>query len=98
MLPLLETFLEPILGNNFQCRRHFFFLDVFNILKSSSLLMQTLFLETEVIRRQIRETGWMFHFSNPFLGQKVLDRERLVSWRIFTVENPLVGLKFRPFS
>jgi hypothetical protein len=32
------------------------------------------------------------------LGQKLLDRERLVSWSIVMVENPIVGSKFRPFS
>jgi len=37
MLPLLETFLELLLWNSFQCHRHFFFLDVFSILKSSQL-------------------------------------------------------------
>jgi len=36
MLLLLETFLELILCNSFQCRRHS--LDVFSIMKSSSLL------------------------------------------------------------
>jgi hypothetical protein len=35
MLPLLEAFLELLLGNVFQC--HHVYLDVFNILKSSSL-------------------------------------------------------------
>jgi hypothetical protein len=36
MLPLLEKFLELLLWNSFQCRRHIF-LNVFNILKYSSL-------------------------------------------------------------
>jgi len=36
MLPLLETFLELLLWNSFQCCHHIF-LDVFSILKSSSL-------------------------------------------------------------
>jgi len=36
MLPLLETFLELLLWNSFQCH-HYISLDVFNILKSSSL-------------------------------------------------------------
>jgi len=38
----------------------------------------------------------MFHFSNRFLGLKLLDKERLVSWRIVIVENPIVGSIFRP--
>jgi hypothetical protein len=38
MLPLLETFLELLLWNIFQCHRHFcFFPNVFSVLKSSSL-------------------------------------------------------------
>jgi hypothetical protein len=41
---------------------------------------------------------WVFYFSNRFWGQKRLDRERLVSWSIVMVENPIVGPKFRHFS
>jgi hypothetical protein len=41
-------------------------------------LRQTLFLETEVIQSQFRGKEWVLHFSNRFLGQKLLDRERLV--------------------
>jgi hypothetical protein len=33
--------------------------------------------QTEVIRCQIRGIGWVFHFSNRFLGQKLLDRSAL---------------------
>jgi hypothetical protein len=36
-------------------------------------------------------TGWVFHFSNRFLGQKLLDRESLVSWSTVMVDNPTVG-------
>jgi hypothetical protein len=39
----------------------------------------------------MRGREWMFHFSNRFLGQKLLERERLVSWSIVMVENPVVG-------
>jgi hypothetical protein len=46
----------------------------------------------------MREIGWVFHFSNGFLGQKLLDRERLVSWSIVVVENRIIGPKFRPLS
>jgi len=38
----------------------------------------------------------VFHFSNRILGQKLLDRKRLVSWSIVMVENPVVGPEFRP--
>jgi hypothetical protein len=61
-------------------------------------LRQTLFLDTEIVRTQIRGVGWIFHSSNRFLGQKLLDRECLVSWSIVMVENPIIGPKFRPFS
>jgi len=52
-------------------------LDVFSILISC--------------RNQIRGRGLVFHFSNPFLGQKLLDRERLVSWIVVMVENQSLG-------
>jgi hypothetical protein len=42
--------------------------------------------------------GWVFHFGNRFLGQKPFDEERHVSWSIVTLENPIVGPKFSPFS
>jgi len=47
---------------------------------------------------QIRGLGWVFHFSNLIFGQKLLDREYLVSWSTVMVENPIVGPMFRPFS
>jgi hypothetical protein len=72
---------------------------VFSILKSSSPLGRLYFWkQPEVIRNQIRGTGWVFSFSNRFLGHKLLERERLVSWSIVIVKNPIVGPKFRPFS
>jgi len=40
----------------------------------------------------------MFHFSNRYLGQKVLDMESLVSWNNVMVEHRVVGPKFRYFS
>jgi hypothetical protein len=62
-------------------------------------LRQTLFMKTaKVIRSQIRETGWVFSYSNRFLAQKLLGRERLLSWSIVIAENNIVGPKFRPFS
>jgi hypothetical protein len=39
----------------------------------------------------------VLHIINRFLGQKLLDRELLVSWNIVMVENPIVGTKLRPF-
>jgi hypothetical protein len=72
MLPLLETFLELLLLNIFQCRE--ILLNVFNILKSSSLWGRLYFWKQPgAIRSQIRGTGWVFPFSNRFLGQKLLD-------------------------
>jgi hypothetical protein len=59
---------------------------------------QTLFLETtKVIRKQMKGTVWVFHFSDRFLGQKLLDRTHLMSWNVVMVENPIVGTKFRHF-
>jgi hypothetical protein len=97
MLPLLETFLELLLWNSFQYRRHFFYAR-FQYPEIFVPLRQTLFLEpAEVIWSQIRETEWVLNFSNRFLGQKLLDRKRLVSWSIVMVENPIVGPKLRFF-
>jgi len=74
------------------------FFDVFSIMKFSSLYSRLDFRkQPEVTRRQMRGTGWVLHFSNRFLGQKLLDTERLVSWSIVMVENRIVGPKFRPF-
>jgi hypothetical protein len=41
------------------------------------------------------QVGVPFH---SFLGQKLLDREHLVSWSIVMVENPIIGPNFRLFS
>jgi hypothetical protein len=41
--------------------------------------------------------AWMFHFNIGFLGQKLLDRERLMSWSTVMVENQIIGPKFRLF-
>jgi hypothetical protein len=51
----------------------------------------------EDIRSEIRGIWRVFRSNNGILGQKLLDRERLVSWRIVMVENPIVGPKFRSF-
>jgi len=88
MLPLLETFLDLLMWNSFQCRLHIS-LYVFKLPEIFVPLRQT---------SQIREIGWVFHFGNRLLGQKLLDTERLVSCSIVTVENPIVGPTFRPFS
>jgi hypothetical protein len=83
-LPLLETFLELLLWNSFQCHRH----TLFGCLQCPDLfvpLKQTSFLE-----------GERSH-SEPNRGDRV-GRERLVSWSFVLAENPIVGSKFRPFS
>jgi hypothetical protein len=60
---------------------------------------QTLFWnKPEVIQSKIRGKGWVFNFSNRFLGQKILEGERLVSWIIVMVEDPNTEPKFRPSS
>jgi len=43
------------------------------------------------------ESGWSISVID-FFGQKLLDRERLVSWRIVMVENSIAVSEFRPFS
>jgi hypothetical protein len=40
----------------------------------------------------------MFHFSNWFLGHKLLHREHVVNWNTVMVETPIIGAKFRTFS
>jgi hypothetical protein len=75
------------------------FLDAFNFQKSLALYGRLYFWkQQEDIQSQIRGRGWVVHFSNLFLGQKLLDKEQLVSWSIAMVENPIVGPNFRPFS
>jgi hypothetical protein len=93
MLPLLETFLELLLWNSFQCRQ------IFSVFSVSSNLRS---LKVEFISQSHSEhnqgNGWVFHFHNRFLGQKLLEIECLVSFNLFKVENPYVGPKSRPFS
>jgi hypothetical protein len=54
--------------------------------------------QLEVILSKIREKGWVFHFSKQFLGLKLLDSEKLVSWSVVMLENQIIELKFRTFS
>jgi hypothetical protein len=96
-LPLLETFLDLQLSYSFQCCRQIL-LDVFNVLKSSSLLRHYLFFwkEPDVIRSQVRGMGWVFHLTYRFLVQKLLDSVlwagALSLWRI-----KLLGQSSGPF-
>jgi len=46
---------------------------------------------------KIREIWWVFHFTNRLLGQKLLNRVRIVSWGIVMVEDSIAGTNFRPF-
>jgi hypothetical protein len=39
----------------------------------------------------------VLHIINRVLGQKLLDREHLVSWSIVIVENSIMGPNLRPF-
>jgi hypothetical protein len=91
MLPLVETFLELLLWKSFQCHCHIS-LDVFNILKSSSLQGGPYFWkQLEVIWRRIRGVGWVLQFSNQLLGQQLLGRECFVSWNIVMMEIQSIG-------
>jgi hypothetical protein len=99
LLPLLEIFLEILLWNSFQCHCDIFFWMSSMSWKLCPFKANFIFgKQPQVIRSQIRGTGWVFHFSDRFLGHKLLDRERLMSWIIVMVENPTVEPKFRPFS
>jgi hypothetical protein len=74
-------------------------LDIFIILAALSLEGRLYFWKRpEVIRMQIRGNRVGVPFQKFILGQKLLDREHLVSWSTVTVENPIVGPKFRPLS
>jgi len=88
---ILEIFLELFLWNRFQCRRLIFWMS------SVSLNLGPCKADF-IFGSQIMGTGWVFRLSNWFLGQKLLDRERLVSWSTVIVEKPNVGPKFRPYS
>jgi len=86
MLSLLEIFLELLLWNSFQCRRHII---SFCCLQCSEIFVrirQTLFLETARSNLEPNKGNSVrVHFSNRFLGKKQLDKERLVSCSIVTV-------------
>jgi hypothetical protein len=78
VLPPLRTFLELVLWNNFQCRLHTF-MDVFTVLKSSSLGGRIYFWkQPEVNQSQFRGMGWMLLFSNGLLDQKLLESQSTV--------------------
>jgi len=95
MLLLLELFWNSCYGIDFSAVITFFRCFQYSEIVS---LRQTLTLETsKVIWSQMRGIGWVFRFSNGFLGQKLLDRERFVSWSIVMVENSIVEPNFRPF-
>jgi hypothetical protein len=57
-------------------------------------LRETLFWkQPQVIHSQVKGSEWVFHSNNRFLGQELLDRERLVRCSIVMVENPVDGPK-----
>jgi len=74
---------------------------VFNILKSC--LIKADFISGNSQKSFVAKSGEKggcsisaIHFF--FLGQKLLDKEHLVSWSIVIVENPIVEPNFKPFS
>jgi len=69
MLTLLETLLELLLWNIFQCYRH-----IFQCLQYYQVRLY-FWKQPQVIRSQIRGSGWVFRFSNRFLGQKLFHCE-----------------------
>jgi hypothetical protein len=79
MLPLFETFWNPCCGTAFSAVITLFF----GCLQNNEIsipLRQTSWKQPEVIQSQIRGIGWVFHFSNRFLCQKLLDRECCALW------------------
>jgi len=81
----LETFLEPLLWNIFQCLHHIS-LDVTIFLKSSSLQSTLIFGKSGKSLGVKSGKGWVFHFGNRFLGTKCLtapcELEHWSWWRI----------------
>jgi hypothetical protein len=98
LLPLLQTFMELLLWNTFQCRHHIFFWCLQYPEIFVPLMEIYFWKQPQVIWSKIRGIGQVFHFHYRFLGQKLLHRQRFVRCSIVMVENPTVGSKFRPFS
>jgi hypothetical protein len=71
MLPLLETFLELLIWNIFQCCRHVFWMSSvsWNLCPFKILHF---WKQPEVMRSQIRGLGWVFHFNKRFLARNCL--------------------------
>jgi hypothetical protein len=86
MLPLLETFLELLLWNSFQFRRHI------SYMSSASqnfrpFKVDFVWKQPEVIRRQVRVIGWVFISVIDFLVRNRLTESSLGAgalswWRI----------------
>jgi hypothetical protein len=94
MLPLLETFWNCCCGTAFSAVITFYF-ECLQYPEIFIRLRQPLLLETSRSEPN-RGIEWVFHFSNGFLGQKLHDRERPVSWSTVMMENPITGPKFGP--
>jgi hypothetical protein len=93
----LKSFWNSCCGIAFSAASYFFW--DFQCPEIFIPLRQALLLETARSHvEQNQRNGSMFHYSNWFLGQKLLDRECLVGCNIVMVENPITGPKFRPFS
>jgi hypothetical protein len=90
MLSLLETFLEFLLWNSFQCRHFFGCLQHPEIFVT---LRQNVFSQTARNHSEPNEGNRVGAF-----WAKNYMTECPVSWSIVMVENPIVGPKFRPFG
>jgi hypothetical protein len=96
MLPLLETSLELLLWNSFKCC-HFFWMSLISWNLHPFKADFVFGNSQKSSRAKTRVIGCVFHFSNQFFGQKLLDREHLVSQSIVMVENILLGQSLRLF-
>jgi hypothetical protein len=97
MSPLFEIFLELLLWNIFQCCRNIFLM---SSVPQSLQPFKADFIfgnSHKSFGAKYREPGGCSISVIDFFGQKLLDRERLVSWSLVIVENPIVGPKFKPF-
>jgi len=95
ILPQLETFLELLLWNTFQCLRHISlclqYLEIFVPIRLTLFWKQP-----EVIRRQNGGNLWVFRFNKQFLGQKLVWQSALWAGACHG-RNPNTGPMFRPF-
>jgi hypothetical protein len=98
MLPLLETFLGLLLWNNFQCRRHIFWL---SSVSSDLRPFKADFIfgdSQKSFRVKYGERGRCSISVIDFCARNCFTESKLFARSTVMVENSKVGPKFRPFS